>query len=56
MTRRQFHGALASAGLAVVAAPILGRGAHAANTDPAALMNFTWGGYVNPDLCMPYVE
>jgi len=56
MTRRQFHGALASAGLVVVAAPLLGERAHAANTDPATMMNFTWGGYDIPELCAPYVE
>lgn len=55
LTRRQFHRALATAGLSMVTYPILSGPAAAANSDPAKLTSFTWGGYDIPELCGSYV-
>lgn len=53
MTRRGFKQALARLGLAVVAQPMLMRGARAHN-DPARLVSLTWAGYDIPDLIAEY--
>jgi len=52
LTRRQMSGALAAAGLAAVATPVVRRPARAAGE----VTYFTWAGYEVPEVAGPYIE
>lgn len=53
MTRRELHKVLLSAGVVTVTAPLMGRGAKAAEEQP---MYFGWAGYEDPGLWQAYEE
>lgn len=54
LSRRDFNRGLAAAGIGLVTAPLIPRGARAAAADQATF--FTWGGYDVPDFVQPYID